>query len=228
MFSSQAPRTPSTFGVYVGVVTMASACHQRLLVCTQRVPKSKRRKPVAPISKNSAHTHLPPGHVECARSMSEQIVEEHIDTNYHPCSKPCHLSICFHVDISSLPHKDMQRERSVSNLRHERGNGTVLYELISTRSTNDFQVLMIFNNHRHLHTVALTALTFSVTKSAVVCPNNHQKFVTCSRLPRSLAHYGETSPRPHEPKGFVNCWVFGGCPQFNTLCWSCKRSTAPR
>ena len=39
---------------------------------------------------------------------------------------------------------------------------------------------------------------------------------------------GETSPRPHQPKGFVNCCVFGGCPQFNTLCWSCKRSTAPR
>ena len=62
--------------------------------------------------------------------MSEQIVEELIDTDCHPCSKPCHLSICFHVDISSLPHIDLQRERSVSNLRYERGNGTVLYELI--------------------------------------------------------------------------------------------------
>ena len=83
------------------------------------------------------------------------------------------------VDISSLPHKDMQRERSVSNLRQERGNGTVLYELICTQSTNYLQLLMICNNHRHLHTVTLTAFTFSVKKNAVVCPNNHQKFVTC-------------------------------------------------
>ena len=72
--------------------------------------------------------------------MSEQIVEEHIGPDYRP-------------------HIDMQRERSVSNLRHQRGNG---------------------NNHRHLHTVALTALTFSVKKSAAVRPNNYQKFVTCS------------------------------------------------
>ena len=43
--------------------------------------------------RKTQHTHLPPAHVECARSMSEQIVEEHIDTDFNPCSKPCHLSI---------------------------------------------------------------------------------------------------------------------------------------